>query len=61
MKLIDVFEVCAFPTNIGYCPIINGSPTKFSTVYIVMKNVQSMMACLDQNDSVITFDLAIYV
>ena len=48
-------------TNIGYCPMIDGSPTEFSTVYTVMKNVQSMMASLGQNDSVITFDLAIYV
>ena len=48
-------------TNIGYCPMIDGSPTEFSTVYTVMKNVQSMMALLGQNDSVITFDLAIYV
>lgn len=48
-------------TNIGYCPMIDGSPTEFSTVYTVMKNVQSMMASLGQKDSVITFDLAIYV
>ena len=48
-------------TNIGYCPMIDGSPTEFSTVYTVMKNVQSMMALLGQNDSVITFDHAIYV
>lgn len=48
-------------TNIGYCPMIDGSPTDFSTVYTVMKTVQSMMASLGQKDSVITFDLAIYV
>ena len=41
--------------------MIDGSPTEFSAVYTVMKNVQSMMALLGQNDSVITFDLAIYV
>lgn len=48
-------------TNIGYCPMINGSPTEFSTVYTLMKAVQSMMASLGQKDSVITFDLAIYM
>ena len=48
-------------TNIGYCPIINASPTEYNTVYTVMKNVQGMMASLSQKDSVITFDLAIYM
>ena len=48
-------------TNIGYCPMVDGSPAEFSTVYTVMKNVQSMMALLTQNYSVITFDISIYV
>ena len=48
-------------TNIGYCHMVDGSPTEFSTVYTVMKNAQSMMTLLGQNDNVITFDLAIYV
>ena len=49
-------------TNIGYCPMVDGSPTEFSTtVYTVMKNVQSMMALLTQNYSVITVDISIYV
>lgn len=48
-------------TNIGYCPMIDGSPTESSTVYTVMKNVQAMMTSLRQGESVITFDLAIYV
>ena len=47
-------------TNIRYCLVIDGSPTEFSTVYTVMKNVQSMMTLLGQNDSVITFDVGIY-
>ena len=48
-------------TNIGYCHMVDGCPTEFSTVYIVMKNVQSMMALLTQNYSGITFDISIYV
>ena len=48
-------------TNIGYCPMINGSPTEFSTVYTVNNNVQSMMALLGHNESVIMFDIATYV
>ena len=41
--------------------MIAGSPTEYSVVYIVMKQVQSMMAILSNQYSVITFDLAIYV
>ena len=48
-------------TQIGYCPMIAGSPTEFSVVYTVMKQAQTMMRALGQKDSVITFDLAIYV
>lgn len=43
-------------TSVGYFPMINGSPTEYSTVYTAMKNVQTMM---DQKHSVIMFDLAI--
>ena len=48
-------------TSVGYCPMINGSPTEYSTVYTAMKNVQAMMDVLHQKHSVITFDLAIYM
>ncbi len=41
--------------------MIDGSPAEFSTVYTVMKNVQSMITLLGQNDSVITFDVGIYL
>ena len=41
-------------TNIRYLIVIDGSPTEFSTVYTVMKNVQSMMTLVGQNYSVIT-------
>ena len=56
-----VYSCVPVYTDIGYCPIIDGSSIAFSTVYTVVKNVQSTKARLSQNDSVITFDLAIYV
>ena len=48
------------PTTIGYCPMIDGSSTDFSTVYTVMKHAQKISSSIGQSDSVITFDLAIY-
>ena len=48
-------------TNIGYCPLLDGSPTEFNTVYTLMQKAKTMMISLGQEDSVITFDLAIYV
>lgn len=48
-------------TSIGYCPLVNGSPIEYSTIYTLMKNVQAMMNTLEQRHSVITFDLAIYM
>ncbi|KAJ8034477.1 hypothetical protein HOLleu_21334 [Holothuria leucospilota] len=48
-------------TNVGYCPMIHGSSTEFSTIYTVMKKIQAMMTSLGQRDTVITFDLAIYI
>lgn len=48
-------------TSIGYCPMINGSATEYTTIYSVMKNLQAMMEALSQKYSVITFDLAIYM
>jgi hypothetical protein len=48
-------------TSIGYYPLVNGSPTEYSTIYTLMKNVQAMMNTLGQHHSVITFDLAIYM
>ena len=47
-------------SKIGYCPMIEGSSTEFSTVYTVMKHAQTMCTNLGQVDTVITFDLAIY-
>ncbi|CAH3120700.1 unnamed protein product, partial [Porites lobata] len=48
-------------TTIGYCPLINGSSSEFSTIYTVMRNAQKMSASIGQQDAVITFDLAIYM
>ena len=56
-----VHQAAPLETNVGYCPMINASPTQYNTVYTVMKTVQTMMAQLGQKDTVITFDLAIYV
>ena len=53
----------AVPTicKIGYCPMIEGCSTDFTTVYTVLKHVQKVSAAMGQRDAVITFDLAIYI
>ena len=48
-------------TSIGYCPMINGKPTEYSTVYTVLKTIQKITESVGQASSVVTFDLAIYV
>ena len=48
-------------TSIGYCPMINGSSTEYSTIYTVLKTAQKMVAAVGKSDCVITFDLAIYM
>ena len=60
------FNALLFPdiprvTNTGYCPLLDASSTEFSTVYTVMKHVQQISLSVGQLESVITFDLAIYV
>ena len=60
------FNALLFPdiprvTNIGYCPLLDASSTEFSTVYTVMKHAQQISMSVGQLESVITFDLAIYV
>lgn len=47
--------------NIGYCPLIEGSSTDFSTIYTVLKHAQAISAIVGQTDTIITFDLAIYI
>ena len=46
---------------VGYCPLIEGSSTEFSTIYTVLKHAQAISNSMGQEDTVITFDLAIYV
>ena len=41
--------------------MIEGPSTEFSTIYTVMKHAQRMCTNLGQVDTVITFDLAIYM
>ena len=48
------------PTVIGYCPMIHASSTEFSTIKTVMKKAQNICTTFDQNDAVVSFDLAIY-
>ena len=47
--------------NIGYCPLVERSSTDYSTIYTVLKHAQAISAILGQTDTVITFDLAIYI
>ena len=46
---------------IGYCPMIHGSASEFSTIFMLMKVSQEVARRLQQDDSVITLDLAIYM
>lgn len=55
------FSETPVSTVIGYCPMINGSANEYSTIFTVMKVYQEMAKSLQQDDSVITFDLAIYI
>ncbi|MCG7875527.1 MAG: hypothetical protein N0C90_04285, partial [Candidatus Thiodiazotropha endolucinida] len=56
-----IFQSVPSTTSIGYCPMINGNPTEYSTVYTVLKTVQKITSSVGQATAVITFDLAIYV
>lgn len=47
-----IFPHVECATTIGYCPLINGSSSEFSSVF---------SASIGQQDAVITFDLAIYM
>lgn len=48
-------------SNVGYCPMIDGNSTDFSTVYTVLKHAQMISSAMGQEDTVITFDLLIYM
>ena len=47
-------------SNIGYCPMVDGSSNDYSTIYTVLKHAQKISTAVGQADTVITFDLAIY-
>ena len=47
-------------SNIGYCPMVDGSSNEYSTIYTVLKHAQKISTVMGQADTVITFDLAIY-
>ena len=45
-------------SNIGYCPMIDGSSNDFSTIYTVLKHAQKISAAMGQADAVITLTLS---
>jgi hypothetical protein len=47
-------------SNIGYCEVIDASPTELPVVYNVLKRSISMADKLNQQDVVVVFDQAIY-
>ena len=56
-----LFPEMAFESNIGYCPMIDGNSTEYSTIYTVLKHAQKVTSALGQQDTVVTFDLLIYM
>ena len=48
------------PSVVGYCQVIDSSPTELSTVYTVLKRSVAMADQLQQEDVIIVFDQAIY-
>ena len=48
-------------SRIGYLPVIQGSPTEYSTVYTVMVKSLDIAAKLNLEYVVLVFDEAIYV
>ena len=45
---------------VGYCPVIEASPTELPTVYTILQRSQQMADQLGQRDVIIVFDQAIY-
>ena len=56
-----LFPEMAYESNIGYCPMIDGNSTEYSTIYTVLKHAQKLTSALGQQDTVVTFDLLIYM
>ena len=50
-----------FIREIGYCPVIEGHRQLNYAQFTVLKHAQKIWASLGQRDTIITFDLAIYV
>lgn len=47
-------------SNVGYCPVIEASPTELPNMYNILKKLLQMADHLDQHDIVVVFDQAIY-
>ena len=47
--------------KIGYCPLIESFGTNFVTVYTVLKHAQMVSDSLEQNNAVITSEVAIFI
>ncbi len=47
-------------SSVGYCQIIDGSPTELGTVYTVLEKSLQMANQLHQQDAIVVFDQAIY-
>ena len=46
---------------IGYCPVIEASPTELPTVYTLLQRSQQMADQLNQHDVIVVLDQAIYL
>ena len=56
-----LFPEMALESNVGYCPMIDRNSTEYSTIYTVLKHAQKVTSALWQQDTVLTFDLLIYM
>ena len=54
---LAALQVC----KIGYCPMIEGPFTDFTTVCTVWKHAEMVSDVFEQHDAVITFDVAFYI
>ena len=46
--------------NVGYCPVINASPTQLSTVYALHERSLEMADEIGQRDAIVVMDQAVY-
>ena len=46
--------------NVGYCPVINASPTQLSTVYALLERSLEMADEIGQRDAIVVMDQAVY-